>query len=179
MTSPEGTSPVRDDRNRSGITTISFVPDGTWPFLPDGFPPMNRCICLACCRHLAGIMGRLVPERSAGKMPAAPYASPPSAAKPIRIGGLLSVVPDGTPGGLRRSQANRRAGPKRKGCPDELQPLHLCVLALDWGSTKSDVSSAWFAYFAVPIAIYFEPPHVGCYASTAPASCLNSGYLLN
>src|SRR5213592_1217775 len=28
-------------------------------------------------------MGRLVPERSAGKMPAAPYASPPSTAKQI------------------------------------------------------------------------------------------------
>jgi len=29
-------------------------------------------ICLACCRHLAGIMRRFVTKRSAGKMPAPP-----------------------------------------------------------------------------------------------------------
>src|SRR2546422_8162564 len=34
--------------------------------------PFKGGICLASCRHLAGITRRFVTERSAGKMPAAP-----------------------------------------------------------------------------------------------------------
>src|SRR5207247_6448339 len=49
--------------------------------------PLPSGICLACCRHLAGIMRGFVTERSAGKMPAAPSASLPSTAKQILMSG--------------------------------------------------------------------------------------------
>src|SRR6266542_3343647 len=51
-------------------------------------------------------MGRFVPERSAGKMPAAPYASPPSTAEQIRNAGLFSLVPSGLTGRLNTDPAD-------------------------------------------------------------------------
>ena len=47
-------------------------------------PDASAGICTACCQHLAGIMRRFVTERSAGKMPAAAHASPPSTTKQIQ-----------------------------------------------------------------------------------------------
>jgi hypothetical protein len=34
------------------------------------------------------------------------------------------------------------------------------------GTLAPPSSFAWFAYFAVPVLVNFEPPHVGCYVTS-------------